>query len=386
MSPLLELDPVEILAAAQEHTGLTDLGDDSLPMRISGLISQLDARLGGANREMAAAVLLALVEERLKVFDDRKRLPIARERIERPIIAFGEGRSGTTLLQMLLGCDPESRLLEFWEVMRPSPPPGVSDTAERQRLADADWHEILELIPSWIVAHPYNAMLGRNPPECERLWAFDFRSLPPTAWWRVPGVHFPAVQLPQDHTQQYSIHQMMLQHLQYGAPVRRWVLKGVSHQHRLPELLSAYPDAIFVWIHRDPLQAIASRFELQAQIYESISGTLDRSAFAAALVEQSVKSFVSTAENPTAGDPRIHHVLYRDFVADPFRITRTIYDDTGLPVTEAFESAMRAWSASNPPNRYGRFKYSVESLGADIATLDLSLQPYRERFGVPREK
>jgi len=228
-------------------------------------------------------------------------------------------------------------------------------------------------------------MLGRNPPECERLWAFDFRSLPPTAWWRVQAVHFPTVQLPQDDTRQYTIHQMMLQHLQYRAPARRWVLKGVTHQHRLPALLSTYPDAIFVWIHRDPLPAIASRFELQAQIYEAISGTLDRRAFAEALVEQSAKSFVSTAEDPSADDPRIRHVLYRDFVADPVRIIRAIYDEAGLPFTDAFDSAMKGWTAANPPNRYGRFEYSVESLGTGVAALDLSLQPYRDRFGVPRE-
>jgi hypothetical protein len=286
---------------------------------------------------------------------------------------------------MLLGCDSDSRLLEFWEAMHPAPPPGISDTVVRRQQADDDWREILRLIPQWLVSHPYNALLGRNPPECERLWAFDFRALPPTAWWRVPGAQFPAMNLPRDDVRQYEIHTMMLQHLQFEMPPRRWVLKGVTHQQRLPALLGAYPDAILVWIHRDPLQAIASRYELQVQIYEAISGQIDRAAFAAKVVHQSLVSFLAAAETPLAADPRIHHLVYQDFIAEPFAAIRALYDDVGLDYTDRFDTAMHQWSADNPPNRYGRFTYSIDSLGVDAGELDKELEPYRERFGVPRE-
>ena len=374
-----------LIAAARDHTGLEDFGDDTLDSRLSDLVGQLDQRLTGIARDRASDVIFGLLRERLRLISDRHRFPIGNERVERPVIVFGEGRSGTTLLQMLLGCDPDSRLLEFWEVMRPSPPPAASDSTERRRQADDDWREILDLIPSWLVAHPYNAMLGRNPPECERLWAFDFRSLPPTAWWRVPGVHFPAVRMARDDVRQYEIHKMMLQHLQYGAPTRRWILKGVTHQHRLPALLDAYPDGVFVWIHRDPLQAIASRFELQSQIYTAISGTFDRTAFAASLLEQSVANFVAASETPYAEDPRIHHLVYQGFTADPFRAIRGIYDSAGFAFTEQFDLAMRTWSAANPSNRFGIFTYSAEALGVNLDVIDAKLQPYRDRFGVHRE-
>ena len=38
----------------------------------------------------------------------------------------------------------------------------------------------------WLKSHPYNDMLGNGLPEDERTWAFDFRVMTPTAWWRVP--------------------------------------------------------------------------------------------------------------------------------------------------------------------------------------------------------
>jgi hypothetical protein len=364
----LTLDADHLLGAARDAAGLDDLDDDTLPSRLADLVAHLAGRLDTQAAAAAAAVIHAFLVQRLQFFDDRKHHPIAAERIEQPIITFGEARSGTTLLQMLLGCDPDARLLEFWEVMYSSPPPGISDTTERRRRADEDWREILDLIPRWLVSHPYNGMLGRNPPECERLWAFDFRTLTPTGWWRVPGAQFPTIALPQDHARQYEIHRMMLQHLQYGAPSKRWVLKGTSHQHRLPALLDAYPDGIFVWIHRDPLAAIASRFELVAQVYEGINGGhLDRSAFARAVVESSVANFTATATSPAADDPRIHHLLYEEFMADTVGTIRSLYERVDLDFTDRFTEQIAAWSAANPPNRYGRF------------------EPYRQRFGVARE-
>ena len=390
----MTLDADRAITLARARTGLADLGDDTLAARLADLLTQLDERLDERlddgldddGRSRAEAVVVGLLEERLGVLGARCAFPIADERIERPIIAFGEARSGTTLLQMLLGCDPSSRRLEFWEVMRPSPPPGVSDTTERRRVADEDWREIIEQIPQWLVSHPYNGMLGRNPPECERLWAFDFRSLPPSAWWRVPVAQWPPFRLPRDDARQYEIHRMMLQHLQFGRPSRRWVLKGTSHQQRLPAVLDAYPDAVFVWIHRDPLPAIASRVELVTQVYEGIGGPIDREAFAAATVAASVASFAAAAESSEAADARIQHLVYQDFTADPVAAIRDVYDRAELDFPASFEPAMRTWMAENPSNRYGRFTYSVEALGVDIDELDHQLQPYRERFGVPAER
>jgi hypothetical protein len=355
---------------------------------LATLLSVLNARLDEKGWARAAAVARGLLTQRLKFFEARKRFPIAQERIERPVIAMGEARAGTTVLQMLLGCDPASRLLEFWEVMRPAPPPGISDTQERRRLADEDWREILALIPKWLISHPYNAMLGRNPPECERLWAMDFRTMTPTAWWRVPIVPLltPELRFTPDLKRQYEIHRMMLQHLQYEHPSRRWVLKGTLHQHRLATLLDTYPDGIFVWIHRDPLQAIASRFELHAQIYEGIAGEIDRRAFARVTIETCVANFLGAAENPLADDPRIHHLHYKTFTANPIAAIRSVYDRAQLDFTGTFESAMRCWMAENPSDRFGRFTYATDALGVDIAALDRTLDPYRERFGVPREQ
>ena len=89
--------------------------------------------MDAAGRQQAAAVCHWLLTSRLEFFEDRNRYPVAAERIERPMFTTGEPRSGTTLMHALMSADPDARALRFWEVMYPSPPPGVSATEARGR-------------------------------------------------------------------------------------------------------------------------------------------------------------------------------------------------------------------------------------------------------------
>ncbi|HEY3653419.1 MAG TPA: sulfotransferase [Steroidobacteraceae bacterium] len=379
------LDLSKLMSEAEHEARASDYGDDSLRNRLSTLVGILQSSGLTADGLVAAHhVIRGLLVSRLRLFADRVRYPVAGERVVRPIIATGEPRSGTTLLQMLLGQEDNSRLVKFWEVMRPSPPPSLAGADDQRRAqADSDWHDILQRIPRWLVCHPYNDMLGAGPPECERLWAMDFRSTPPSAWWRVPLA--PIGGLPQDRPAQYRIHKMMLQQLQLGVPLRRWVLKGVTHHYYFSELLETYPDAIIIWIHRDPVQTVASRFELIAQIIEGIAGSCDRIAFAEASLEAARSSFASLATARQADDPRVNHVLYKDFTKDPVALIRSIFHKRDLPFSSGTEMRMKAWISSNRSDRYGRFSYSPDLCGLSLDALSSEFRAYRERFGIPAE-
>src|SRR5260370_12263239 len=62
----------------------------------------------------------------------------------------------------------------------------------------------------------------------------------------------------QDLRPAYKFHRRSLQHLQFRQSAERWVLKAPAHMFAAPALLSIYPDALFVQIHRDPIEAVAS--------------------------------------------------------------------------------------------------------------------------------
>ena len=384
LSPAM-LDAKQLLDRARQETGLEDFGDDSLPERFGLAVEHLNSLgLAADGRRAAAGVCLWLLTSRLRLFADFERLPIAEEEIGRPVFVIGEGRSGTTFLHALLAADPQSRALRFWEVMYPSPPPGLAGPHDPRRArADADWREINEQLPGWLVMHPYNDMLGSGIAECERTWAYDFRAMTPTAWWRVP-MPPKVVGLPQDHRAQYRLHRMMLQQLQFGRPRKVWMLKGF-HIPRLQTLFETYPDARILWTHRDPVQVMASAVMLSGNLDEMLGGPIDWNEHARRYVAGMSAGFARTLENPFLDDPRIHHVRYPDLVADPIGTLRGFYERYAIPFGPDTEGAMREYCAHNRSDRHGKFRYSTDVLGTDLGALHEQLAPYRDRFGIDIE-
>ncbi|MGO8769942.1 MAG: sulfotransferase family protein [Mycobacterium sp.] len=382
------LDAAELLRAAEAETGLRDYGDPTLPERFAVAVDHLNG-LGmdvDGNRQ-AAHVCHWLLTSRLQFIEDRNRYPIGDEIVQAPMFVTGEPRSGTTLMHALMSVDRHTRALRFWEVMYPSPPPGLAgpDDDRRER-ADADWREINAKMPKWLHSHPYNDMLGDGLPEDERTWAFDFRVMTPTAWWRVPMQSLVGG-LPTDPAAQYRLHKAMLQQLQYARPRKCWVLKGF-HGFRLKQLLDEYPDARMVWLHRDPVQVAASRTMMMADIMDGIVGPVDLHAEAKKHLEMTRASIANTMSNPLVDDPRILHIRYTDFVTDHVATVRRCYAFCGRELTAEAESAMRAYLANNRGDRYGKFTYSTKLLveiGEDIDALHAEFAGFRERFGVAIE-
>jgi hypothetical protein len=386
---MADLNARQLLEEAQQRTGLSDWCDDGFPERFALAVSHINGiAMDEAGRTAAAENVLWLLTDRLRFFEDRKLYPLADEVIDRPMFVSGEPRSGTTLMHALLAVDPGARALRFWEVMHPSPPPcTVKGTDPRIPRADAEWREINAKMPRWLHCHPYNDMLGDGLPEDERTWAFDFRVMTPTAWWRVPMQNL-SFGLPTDPPAQYRIHKAMLQALQYKRPTRHWVLKGF-HTTRLDAFFDAYPDASLVWLHRDPVMVAASSTMMMADIMDGIVGKIDLVKEARAHLERVRWSIGNTMAHPLASDPRIHHVRYRDFVADPIGVIRDYYAFAGRPFTPEAEGAIRHYLTENKGDRHGKFHYSTQVLvdaGYDIDALNAEFAPFRERFGVEIER
>jgi hypothetical protein len=382
------LDARALLAAATADTGLTDYADPTLPERFTVAVDHLNSLgMDAAGISAASQVCSWLLTSRLEFIEDRNRYPVADEVVEAPMFVTGEPRSGTTLMHALMSVDPDARALRFWEVMYPSPPPGLAGPDDPRRArADDDWREINAKMPKWLHSHPYNDMLGDGLPEDERTWAFDFRVMTPTAWWRVP-MQSVVGGLATDARAQYRLHKAMLQQLQYRRPRKYWVLKGF-HGFRLNEMFETYPDATLLWLHRDPVQVAASRTMMMADIMDGIVGPVDLLAEAKKHLEMTRASIANTMTDPMVDDPRILHIRYTDFVADQVTTLRRYYAFGGRGLTAHAESAMRSYLADNRGDRHGKFRYSTQLLidiGEDLDALHEEFRPFRERFGVEIE-
>jgi hypothetical protein len=177
---------------------------------------------------------------------------------------------------------------------------------------------------------------------------------------------------------------MVLQLCQFARPERRWVLKGF-HGRRLAALFGTYPDARVIWVHRDPVQIIASQITAFGQINECLAGSLDWDAYATEQLEAARATFAAHLHEPLVDDPRIHHVRYPDVVDDPVGTIRGFFERFDLPFTPDADRAMREYLRDNRGDRHGRFTYSTDVLPVDVARLHEELAPYRERFGLQIE-
>ena len=380
-------DLAAVLAAAEAAAGLHDFGGAGFRASLENLIQLLntDPDIPCDRRSAAYGQVVEVLAGRLRLVEDRKRHPeIDREQIEAPLIVMGFGRSGTTFLHSLLAEDPASRAPAYWEVARPSPPPGKATPGDaRIEAGHDDIKQWLACSPGFITQHPYWDQGGLALMECESFLVYDLRNHYPIQLSKIPyGRPWVAAG---DETGRFRFHRWFLQQLQYGAPSWRWVLKGVDHQFFLSGLRAVYPDALLVWAHRDPAQVFGSLLQVTYDITRGTGGdAADRSAFARSWLERHRTNLDRALASPLADDLAIHHVRYPDMIADPIGTVRGIYRHFALPVSAEFESRMRAWIAdpANRPDRHGKWTYSLERFGLDDGSIREMFADYRDRFGV----
>jgi hypothetical protein len=187
----------------------------------------------------------------------------------------------------------------------------------------------------------------------------------------------------------YAWHRVFLQHLQSRHRAHRWVLKSPGHIWCLRDLVTAYPNALLVQTHRDPLRIIASVSSLVATLRSLAS---DKTSIPDAAVEfadyllDGLDRSVTAREDGTIARDRVVDTNFDAFMADPIAVVRVIYERLGLELTPATEARMRAFLDEHPQDKYGRHEYTFADTGLDEGELRERARRYQEFFAVPSER
>jgi hypothetical protein len=384
-------DATSLIDVARAATGLNDFGDEDLPRRVQALVEAYRAAgLRPDDEPTASRTLAAMLEKRLRFTEDRREHPeIDHERVEQPFIVIGFPRAGTTLLHSLLVEDPANRGPQWWQVMHPSPPPGLAGPDdERIRLGHQEVSAFCAVCPGLKVAHPYFGHGAHMLMECESFLTFDFRNSYPFELFQVP-VALGDLQLSDDGLGTYAFHRALLQHLQWDGPTRRWVLKGTRHQGNIADVLATYPDAVLIWPHRDPVTLFASVMELVSVMTEGLSrGPVDRRIIGPAFLEGYRAALDAALASREIDDSRVVHLNYADVMRDHVGVVRGLYERFDINYTDEFEFRMRDWMASpqNGPDRFGKFRYSLDSFGLTAHDIESRFADYIERFEIPCDR
>lgn len=211
-----------------------------------------------------------MLEKKLRIEKALMVLAQAGRTVTRPPAVFiiGLPRTGSTLMHQLCAADPRARTLRAWELRMPfemsdAPADPKARLEKTQKILNAFY----SLAPAIKTVHYVRAT---DPDECVQgyvdcalpewyLWgAVD---APEAFHWYVSG----------DMTPMHRNYENLVRLLTYEDAHRYqnlW-LKTPHHTYKLPELAAAFPEAKFVWLHRDPVKSVGSCCSMNEAILDA---------------------------------------------------------------------------------------------------------------------
>jgi len=370
------LSPAQLIEKARRRSQLEDFGEPNFFEPLGRLLKSChcEARLNVIGKLALRNDVVRILCNRLFLVRDRRQYPeIAKQEIHGPIFIVGLPRSGTTLLHTLLAADPAHRVPLTWEIMSPSPP-DIIGRQGRIRAANRDLAMLRWLAPTFESVHATGAEL---PQECVSLMSPTFMSDQFDTMYNIPS--YRGWFFRQDLRPAYEFHRRFLQHLQFRRSGERWVLKAPAHMFAAPALISIYPDAKFVQLHRDPIDAVASVSSLVTILRSVFSDAIDPIQVgqdAMVYWSEALKTFMRVRDQlPT---DRVCDLFYDEVRRDPIAATKRVYQHFGWRFQPEVEQKMHAVLTEQNSRNKRAHRYNAACFGLKGWS---GFTEYCERFG-----
>lgn len=369
------LDVDRLLADAKRDAGLDDFGPTTFRDGLEELLASLQAEADLTRRGHViwAEVVSRLLRSRLRARDHAKKSEfIDFEAVDRPLFVVGLPCSGVDEFADLLALDPLRRTVAAWEADVLAPPPTLDarGTDPRQLAAisrtDRD-PEQLVLAPRGPVA----------PADCAHLLATSFTSTAFSHAASIPGYGrwFDEA----DAGDAYALHRRHLQLLATSIPTTGWSLHSDQHLWHLDAIRVVYPDAVIVWMHRDPATTIAEAAGRVVGRRRMVSGAVDHAAVVDELRGSARRCVDRATEALEQWDPaQVFHLKYPEVAEDGVGAVERLHRHVDLPLEQVGARRMQAWIDARPMRPNGA------QLDTDLAeAVRAEFADYRGRYAVP---
>ncbi len=377
---LIESLHEQALAAAQA-TGLgTNFGDAHYLLALQQLCADMQNRervppgVAAALEKMCVSSLLGRLysEHFWVVHPEHKAVTI-----ERPLFIIGLPRSGTTALQKLLAADPANQGLEYWLGQTPQPRPAKSEWQELAEFqqCQAALNFLGEVAPEMQRIH---RMRADEADECRLLLMQDFAnvtfqsngSLPNYEAW-VYSSNFEPV---------YQRYKKNLQLIGLNDAERRWVLKDPSHLWAPDTLLSTFPDACIVQLHRDPKELIPSVSSLVYQSRKLSDPMIDPKSVGRRELQQwsrVVKNFMQLRGQHKLD---VFDLSMTQLQQDPLASTAAIYEHFDIDFSEQSRRALVARLGASEAQHSAGHHYTADQFGLSDIEVDKHFADYIDQY------
>jgi Sulfotransferase family len=389
--PPTSLDPEVILAAAGADPSMAVTDWAQALARVTESARD-EGGLSAAGAEAFSAKLVQLAGERLQAQALLEQNPeVAARPLAVRFAVAGMGRSGTTLLQRLLGCDPDVCFLPTWQAMRPVPPVrnGVIQPDEDRRRDG-----VVEQIAAIARAHPESMRihpLDADAPEEEVfLLQHSFASMLFALNCPLPTYNAWLSGTDHDEAYRFAFDLLRLNEWAADAPAGQpRVMKSPQFLLDLRVVTRLTGDAVIAQTHRDPVDLVGSYCSTYANSRRRSMASLDpvaigkeRLEFLGLMADRAVAVRDDTESTPPQ---RFVDVHYATLVSDPFEVIEQLYAAARVDLTGQARQRMQDWLDDHPQHQAGKHSYSLDDYGLDRTTVETRFASYLERFQVVRD-
>ena len=292
----------------------------------------------------------------------------------RPIFVIGLPRSGTTSLFKLLSTDQNHRSPLVWEMFYPFPLVTAMSGKYKRRLQKTDLLMYLErkLIPGLDSIHPIHST---DPEECLLITTFSLRSLVYSYMARIP--RYEDFLSNCDFTPAFLWHSRFIQVLESQNRPQRWLFKDPCHIGHLSEILTIYPDACFIHIHRDPVETIPSICSLSLKTRSSFSRENDKNEIGQRTLEFWEKALKKgTNERTEMNSDQFFDLRFNDFINEPIKQIESIYSHFGFDLDKQTKNNMISSIQQASKEDTDKHFYSLEEFGLSEKSVQDTLAKY----------
>ena len=351
------------------------LGEDDFIEPLSILLSDHNnkSKFNTSGHFLMQQQILNQLKNRSKLYQFVNKRNLSK--VSGPVIVSGLPRSGTTFLFDLLQCDTNFRAPLTWEIFEMMP---IANTMPIKLLkifkTKLKLRVIKTLIPKLINMHPMDANL---PEECQQIMSIDFKSI----FWaysaNVP--EYEAFLKTCDYSSAILWHSRFLQALETVHKPKNWLLKDPCHIQHIPEILKIYPDARFIFIHRDPLEVIPSISSLTSHLRAPFTKNINKAEIgqkALSFWKNAIDSFIS--DRSLIPKKQVIDISFNNLIVDPLKNISLIYKAFGLYLNIENQETMQQYL--NKQKKISKHQYTYDEFGLEADIIKASFKKYIDMY------
>ena len=327
---------------------------------------------------------------------DERVCPEYREQaVERPVFVFANPRSGTTLAHRLISMDDEVfTTVKLYQTIFPAVTAtrtikkliGLSESRLGPLLNRAYGFFNAPLESRWQDVH-HISLDQAEEDVCTLLWSlasptsgllFPFMEDLPSQTWidRQPDE--------ERHAFMDSYENTIKRHV-FEAGGKRFLNKNVFFSTRVRSVYEKFPDAVFVYLVRDPHDCLPSFLNMFYQAWKAHSPSIRPDGEEIQALKRLGYDYYRYALECRKEIPKEQFIVirYEDLIRDPKRTILALYGRLGMPVSEAFEAKLDEAMVAHREYESPR-NFELDFFGISRDEVSEELREVLEEFGYDR--